>query len=533
VGGARPEFGFFRLWYLANDTPIFEAVNVDPRTGAAAEIQRYFRTSTYGFFAQDDWKVRPNLTINLGLRYEYFTPLSEKEDRLSNFVFGPAGQELTGGRVEITDQFYEPDRNNFAPRFGFAWSPNGLDDKFVLRGGFGISYNRLFNNILSNVRGNPPFLVRHFICCAFTPGDTDNINRIFYAFGATNSPFSYPPNVALAQGIDPVTGGPRADNAEVYAAPANLPNARVYSYSFEGQYDLPFNLFASLGYQGSTSRNLIRTVNQNFIYGPDNPKFYAVYLAMPDVSAKYNALLARLSRRFANGFQVDANYRLAKSVDELSFEFGGNANQTNPRDLASERGPSDFDVRHNFTLSGLWDLPIFRNRRDFVGKVLGGWQINGILTAHSGFPWTPKTCNDLDGDGQGCYSRPTAYLGGALDPSIDNLTQPGGIFPGGGTSYFNITTPGQPGIGRNSFRGPRYFNVDFSLAKQFGLPEYGFLNEGARLDIRANFFNAFNTLNLQPFNYGDDSTQVEKGLFGRAAAGLSGRVIELQVRFSF
>lgn len=529
VGGARPEYGFFRLWYLANDTPIFEAINIDPRTGSTADIQRYFRTSTYGFFVQNDWKVRPNFTLNLGLRWEYFSPLSEKEGRISNFIFGPAGQELSGGRVQIVDQFYPSDKNNFAPRLGFAWSPGVTNNKLVLRGGFGVSYNRIFNNILANSRANPPFLVRHFVCCAFTPGDTTAISTIFYAFGANNSPFSYPANLALAQGIDPVSGGPRADNAEVYGAPPELPNARVLSYSIEGQYELPHNLIASLGYQGSRSRNLIRTVNQNFLFNPDNPKFFAIYFPMPDVSANYNSLLARISRRFSGGFQIDANYRLAKSEDGVSFEFGGNANQTNPRDLKSEQGPSDFDVRHYLTVSGLWDLPIFRNRRDFIGKAFGGWQINSIVTYHTGFPWTPKMCNDLDGDGQGCFGRPTAYRGGALEPTNDNLIQPGGIFPGGGTAFFDITTPGQPGIGRNSFRGPRYFGVDFSVVKQFGLP----FGESSKLDLRANFFNAFNTLNLQQFNYSDEATQIDKGLFGRAERGLAGRVIEFQARFSF
>ncbi len=98
LGGARPEYSFFTLFGLANDAPILEVINTDPQTGAAADAQRYFRTGTYALFAQDDWKIRPNLTINLGLRWEYFTPISEKQGRLSNFILGPAGQELTRRR---------------------------------------------------------------------------------------------------------------------------------------------------------------------------------------------------------------------------------------------------------------------------------------------------------------------------------------------------------------------------------------------------------------------------------------------------
>ena len=125
AGGARPVFSFVGLFNLANETPIFEAINADPRTGLPADAQRYFRTSTYAFFVQDDWKVRPNLTLNLGLRYEYFTPLREKR-RPHRKPRIPRGPESTESSVVISDELFEPDRNNFAPRLGFAWSPGQL-----------------------------------------------------------------------------------------------------------------------------------------------------------------------------------------------------------------------------------------------------------------------------------------------------------------------------------------------------------------------------------------------------------------------
>ena len=548
LGGARPQFGFFTLFGLANDAPIFEEINSDPQTGGAGDAQRYFRTSTYAAFIQDDWKVRPNLTLNLGLRYEYFTPIREKRDRLSNFIFGPPGQELTGGRVVVTDQVFEPDRNNFAPRLGFAWSPGRFDNNLVLRGGFGVGFNRIFNNILSNLRGNPPFFSRRFVCCAFQNSDTDVIRQIFFTFGADLSPTSFPPNPNISPAIDPVTGGlidsrtGAVISTEVYGTPPEVPNAYVYAYSLDAEYLLPFNLIASLGYQGSSSHKLIRTTNLNFLFDADNPSFFQIFFALPDVNANYNALNARLSHRFAHGFQLDGIYRWSKSIDTLSFEFGAGANQTDPRDIRQQRGPSDYDVRHNFILSGLWDLPVFRERRDVIGKVLGGWRITGVLTLHTGFPWTPKHCNDLNGDGQGCFERAARYFGGALDPTNDNFTKPGGIFPGsetpingqpGGTRYFDITTPGNPAVGRNTFRGPNYRSVDFSFVKQFGLPDIPGLDEGANLEIRANLFNAFNTLNLLPFNYSDDNTFVFSPNFGRALGAQAGRVVEFQARFRF
>ncbi len=544
AGGARPEYSFWTLFGLANDAPILEVINTDPVTGRAADFQRYFRTSTYGAFVQDDWKLRPNFTINLGLRYEYFTPIREKRGRLSNFILGPPGQELTGGRVAVVDSLFEPDRNNFAPRVGFAYSPKKLgghefDNKLVLRGGFGVSYNRIFNNILSNVRGNTPFAARRFVCCAFDEGATDVIRQIAYSFSTDNSPFGFPANRNLTPGIDPRTGGLLDTSIELYGSERNLPNAYVYSYSLEGEYLLPFNLVAGIGYQGSSSHKLIRTTNLNFVFDADNPSFFQIFFPLPDVNANYNALNARLERRFAHGFQAAGFYTWSKSIDTLSFEFGGNANQTDPRNIRAQRGPSDYDVRHRVTVSGLWDLPIFRGRNDAVGSLLGGWQLTSIVTAHTGFPWTPKHCNDLNRDGQGCFERPAGYFGGALDGSNENFTRPGGIFPGnvangqGTRQYFDITTVGTTGVARNSFRGPRYFAVDFSLAKKFGLAHLLGLGEAANFEARANFFNAFNTLNLLPFNYGDQNTLIFDSTFGRALGAQAGRVVEFQGRFRF
>ncbi len=311
----------------------------------------------------------------------------------------------------------------------------------------------------------------------------------------------------------------------------------MYSYSFEGQYALPYNLTAELGYQGSSSHKLIRLVNQRFVQPVIPPNFFAsaVFIPTPDVNANYNAMNARLSRRFSKGYQFDFLYRWAKSIDTLSNEGpGAVTNQTFPQDLSQERGPSDYDVRHSFILSGLWDLPIFRGRRDFVGKALGGWQIDGILTAHSGFPWTPHTgqcvrsANSLDFV---CPSRPTRYLGGALDDtSNDAFIRPFGNFPGGGTKFFdNPSGLVLPGIGRNSFRGPKYFAVDLSLGKRTGLPS--FLGEGAFLEVKANLFNAFNNLNLAPFGF--FSPLIDSPDFGRAKNALAGRVVEFQARFNF
>lgn len=536
-GASRPLYTFGGLFNFANDAPLFYQINADPRTGGIADAQRHFRTGGYGFFVQDDWKFRPNLTLNLGLRYEYFNVLSERDNRVSNFVFGPNGG-LAGARVEPTNSLYNPDRNNFAPRLGFAWSPARFRDKLVFRGGAGIYYNRIEQVVFANTRGNPPFFARFSICCG-SAGDPFAGNQILYELGSSNSPFSFAPNPALAVGIDPATGAPLNRTVEIYGALADTPIPYVYGYSFDIQYELPFQLAATVGYQGSSSHKLIRLVNQRFLQTniPANFFAFAVYIPTPDVNANYNALNARLTRRFARGFQFDVLYRWAKSIDTLSNEGpGAVTNQTFPQDLRQERGPSDYDVRHNLAISGLWDLPLFRNRRDFIGKAFGGWQIDGILSAHTGFPWTPHTGQCVRAPGTQdfiCPSRPPHYFGGNLtDTDNEAFIREGGNFPGGGLLYFDQNNPQGtllPGIGRNSFRGPRYFSVDMSLAKRTGLPS--FLGESSFLEVKANFFNIFNNLNLAPFGF--FAPNVDNRDFGRAERALAGRVVEFQARFNF
>jgi hypothetical protein len=547
-GAARPLFTFGGLFNFANDAPLFYQINADPRTGGPAEAQRYFRSNYYGAYVQHDWKARPNLTLGLGLRYELFSPLTEKRGQLSNVTF--SNQDLRTARVAVTDTLAETDRNNFAPRLQFAWSPNfgdsfaGLlkENRAVLRGGFGISYNRTPNVLFANTRGNPPFFARYQICCGTSASEFSTPfagGQILYALGASNSPFSYPANPALAVPLDPATGAPQGRSVEVYGAQAQTPNAYVYTYSLDGQYDFGHNLMGELGYQGSSSHKLIRLVNQNFIYPTTvSPSFFAVFIPQTDVNANYNGMNARLEKRFSDGHQFQVYYRLSKSIDTLSNEGpGAETNQTFPQDLRTERGPSDFDVKHALNISGLWDLPLFRNRKDFLGKALGGWQLSGITTWHTGFPWTPKTgrCTSAPFPVI-CPVRPARYLGGALDDTDNDVfTRPGGQFPGittSGAPYFNLTGSGggtRPGIGRNSFRGPRFFSADFAFGKRTGLP--GFMGEGAFLEIRANVFNAFNNLNLNPFRF--FAPLIEDTNFGRADRGLAGRVIEFQGRLSF
>lgn len=570
-GGARPLFQFDKFFNFANDAVQFEAIDFDPRNGLLPNGQRYFRTSSYAFFVQDDWKLRPNLTVNLGLRYEYFTPLGEKEGRISNYVLGGEGLAgIVNGRVVgSSGDLYEASKRNFAPRIGFAYTPGRFDNKAVLRGGFGIGYNRLYNNIFTDIRQDPPYFASAGLCCNDINNPTSQ--PIFYTFGTSNSPFSYPANPALTKGIDPTTGAIIGVPVDVVATPARVPTPYVYNYSLELQYQIPFNFVATVGYIGSSSHKLVRTVDLNRYYpgdtfdgvrdfvqnvgsngqpcGTSNPTctavhptgnkaFDRIFFRIPDVNSNYNALIVRLTRNFGTGFTFDGNYTYGKSIDTQSFELG--AQQTDPSVPSNNRGPSDFDIRHSLILSGLYTLPFFNKSNNFAGRVLGGFEISSIVSAHSGLPWTPSVFgdifNDLSGDGFR-PDRPLAYLGGAIqNPSNQDFLT--GIFPvnsshpKGGPDYFVTTGNGPAGVGRNTFRSPSYFNIDVSVAKTIGLPR--FLSEIANFEVRANFFNVFNKLNLAPIGQVSAQSDIGNGgNFGRSPAGLAGRVVEFQGRLRF
>lgn len=560
-GGARPLYSFVRPWNFANGTPIFEAIAAD-QNGRPATNNTKFKTSELAFFAQDDWKFLPNLTLNLGLRWSYYSPVTADGGVLGNLI-PDANGGLAGAVISTEKTLYDKDFNNFGPQLGLAWSPERFNSKLVIRTGFGIGYDRLPNALLANARRNPPNGALFNICCgtAATDFGTPFAGGLITFVGSTDGTISgYPANPVLGGGTNPANGLPRSGPVEIYGTPRRLPTAYVYRYSLEGQYELPLKMVATLGYQGSAGRHFVRILPLHITGSSRNPNIGAAYFASPDVNSNFNALNSRLQGRFLTQFSFDVNYRFSKSLDSTSYEGPtGATNQSFPVDQGEEYGPSDFDVRHNITASGLWDVPFFSNKSSLAGKLLGGFQISGIVTYHTGFPFTPKLFGCLQGTliNGFCDPRPTVFFGGeVLSNTNDNFLQPGGIFPNnlirnagggvvdcnapGGCSRYFLTTfnsndpfANRPGIGRNAFRGPKYFALDMTFGKVFGLPSVGFLGETAKIDVRFNFFNILNTLNLAPFNSNSDPTRVQLTSFGTATGALSGRTAEFQMRFSF
>lgn len=544
VGGARPLYSFHTPWNLANGTPIFEAISATLQGQPTANNTK-FTTSELAFFVQDDWKFRPNLTLNLGLRWDYMSPVTASNGVIGNLLLDSNGG-LAGAKITTAKKLYKSDYNNFGPQLGFAWNPGFWGSKLVIRGGGGMGYDRLPNALLANARRNPPNGALFGICCGTAPTEfgTPFVGGQITFVTSSSGILGYPANPVLGGGANATTGLPNTGAVEIYGAPQDLPTAYVFRYSLEGQYQLPKNLIATIGYQGSQGRHFVRILPLQ-VMTTTNPNISAAYFASPDVNTNYNAFTARLQGRLFRQFSFDTNYRFAKSLDTSSFESPcGCTNQSYPVDQRQERGPSDFDVRHAFVFAGTWEVPVFRDKKTLAGKLLGGWEISAIATSNSGFPWTPKIFGCLNGNTSAsngfCDPRPTSYTGAQpASNSNANFLRPYGIFGVPGTSIFgtafNTADPflNPPAIGRNRFRGPKYFSTDMTFAKKFGVGGIGFLGENAIVDLRFNFFNIFNNLNLTPFNSNTDPTRVQLVQFGTATSALSGRVGEVQVRLSF
>lgn len=542
---ARPQYFFRNLWDFANDAPYQETGNFDPITGQPSSATKYIRSSIWAGFLQDDFRVLPNLTLNLGLRYEYFSPVHEKYGNISNAILGGGPDPLIGLRLKLGGDLYQSDYANLAPQFGFAWRPNPNSQRLVIRGGFGIGYNRMQEAVTLNGRGNPPLITT----LTLTGSD------VFYAVPGNVNQFSgYPINPAAIQSIDPTTNLPTSGAAvTLNAFPQNLKTPRTYRYSFGGEYDLGGNWVAKLGYQGSLSRYLTVQTNLNLLYAPVNPAVDHLNWFYNGSNSNYNALLAEVQHNFARNFQLDVQYRWSKSIDE-----GSNSYYLDQYPFARSyaRGPSDFDVPHNIKVYGVWS-PRFFTGNGWAEKVIGGWQISGILNWHNGFPWTPVYanygCNLVYPSSNYCNLRPAGYTGTAgHDYSNSTFQSFNGNFPNGSLNYFTLPIvsadgiPAPPGVGRNSFRGPNYFDTDVTIQKSFGLPKMKILGENARLTIRADLFNVFNKLNLTPFSPSAANASnpapntlistdgvTSNPLFGQAQSALAGRIVEFQGRFSF
>jgi hypothetical protein len=565
LGNQRPTYAMQGLWTMANDAAIYESVQANPLTGGTPLTQRYFRSEDIAGYVQHDWKATPNLTLNMGLRWEYFTPLRNKGSLINYPVLGTAtGQQLSGITLQLRNHLWNAQPHNLAPKVGFAYAPSLFRQKLVIRGGFAMAYNHLDIALFNNALEDGPGVASFGLCCA----GNGNSAGVKYEKGTSTSPSSFPINPALALGVNPATGFPcqygstaghclvNSESNEVYGA---LPNTRQPVsdlYSLDLQYELPYSLLASVGYTGSVGRHFARLVNQNFIYSQCYPATAncsgttaitpasAAYFAQTDSNQSYNALNVNLTRHLAHGLNLSAYYSWSKSLDQVSNGDGANANanQTNPANNATEWGPADYDVRHRFTATGVYEVPHVHSGNALVKAVANGWQANGVVTWHTAFPWTPVTWNLqanalITGANLVGPTRPLAYYGGAGSSCSNDAWKTGSNFPNGGPAYFNTTPPTSvnaplyvPGIGRNSFRGPCYFDTDMSFAKETSLDRF---DRHMLLRLQVNAYNIFNILQLAPITFNSGGSNIQSATFGESQSGNAGRVLELTARIEF
>ena len=565
LGNQRPTYAMQGLWTLANDAAIYEQISANPLTGGTPNTQRYFRSQDIAEYLQHDWKASPNLTLNMGLRWEFFTPLRNKGSLINYPVLGTApGQQLSGITLKLRDHLWDTQPYNLAPKVGFAYTPPSLRQKLVIRGGFAMAYNHLDIALFNPALEDGPGVANFGLCCA----GNGNSAGVQFEKGSSTSPSSFPINPALALGINPATGFPCQygstpgnciSNSESYEVYGALPNTRQPVsdlYSLDVQYELPQGFLVTAGYTGSVGRHFARLVNQNFIYSQCYPAtancsgttaitpVNAAYFAQTDSNQSYNAMNVNLTRHLSHGLNLSMYYTWSKSLDQVSNGDGANANanQTNPANNTTEWGPADYDVRHHVTVTGVYEVPHVHSGNGLVKTVANGWQVNGVLTWHTAFPWTPVTWNLqanalITGANLVGPTRPLAYYGGAGSSCSNSALQTGSNFPNGGPAYFNTTPPTSvnaplyvPGIGRNSFRGPCYFDTDMSFAKETTFEPF---DRHVLLRLQVNAYNIFNILQLAPITFNSGGSNIQSATFGEAQSGNAGRVLELTARIQF
>jgi hypothetical protein len=549
VSCGTPTYNFFNIWDFLNDAPHVESSNFDPHTGFPTTNRQDDRTNIWGFFVQDDFKLRRNLTLNLGLRWSYFGPLYAKQGNMYRAIPGAGADFLTGLVVRKADS-WNPEKNNFGPQIGFAWSPGRFNDKLVVRAGYGLSYNQEEIAISANISGNPGLVVHPTLNMPL-PGSA-NPGIVYATSTDLNSFLGFPSNPNAVVTFGP-NGLPTTGPVNVNIFPDTLPTMRVHHYSLDTQYDLGHQFVATLGYQGTRSHNTYFHQNPNatpaasgFALNPQigGGDFWAV-----SGHGNYNALLAELKHQFSHQFMADAQFTWAKSMDTSSGPY---FEQPYPFNVDVNYGRSDYNVGKSFKIFGMWQPVFFRGSRGWIEKIAGGWSISGVFNIHSGFPWTPFV--SVQGGSLYCgtcsYTSlfPAGYLGGAgTSTSNDRFkTVAQSNFPAGGSAYFSTPTytafsgtdfgstlPQTPTVQRNSLNGPGYREVDMTLAKAFGLPTMPVLGEGAKFEFRLDAYNVFNNLNFKTSDPNDIANNIADNSFGRARSALAGRVVTLGARFSF
>lgn len=458
-------------------------------------------TTAWSGYLQDDWRVTDNLTLNLGLRYDYNQPPYDTEDRQSvpDFTNQYGGGFVQVGTHGIPRAGYNPDRNNLAPRLSMAWKPGG-SQRTVVRGGYGVFHDITLANMNIELRFNPPY----------------------YGLDLSPAPASLK-NAFSDEGV-PITFTQTINR--------QYRDGYYHRWNVGVQRELLADTVLDLSYVGSAGRNLMMRIDPNQGRPGGLPAPYPDFGPAEELTSQgtssYHSAQVRLERRFAGGLSLLGAYTWSSSRDISSSLMGtrGAGMPQNSSNPSAEWGPSDFDTPHRLTVSWVWDLPFgpgrrYLNRGGLAGAILGNWEFTGITTFQSGRPFTVfyGAAANYSGTDNG------ANGGSGLDRP--NLAGHPVITSPSANAWFNVDAFAPAvnafgNVGRNTLRGDAFSSIDLALYKNVSV------SKQAKLQVRLEVFNAFNTVNF--FLPVGDLTSASAGKVVRAA---DSRQIQLGVKVTF
>jgi hypothetical protein len=470
----------------------------------------------YGFYGRDEIRITPKFTVNLGLRYEYQTPYNERYGDLAVFDLNRTKFNILGKDISNLNQ---PDRNNFAPRAGLAYSLTG---KTVLRAGFGVFYGEPRGNEFSSFQLSPPFVLDSTIVS--NPLAPDLVGRAFP-----------PPQVRDAAGNIIVT-----PNINVFSLDPTFRTNYTYQWNFNIQQQFGGSWMLEAGYLGNSAHKLTGRVLANQA-APDidplhptpiasrrpNPNVGDVsYVASID-NSNYHALEVKLNKRFSRGLSIIGAYTYSKAMGIGGNLFGDQSRQQDRRNRREEYAPLDFNQTQRLTFAWIYELPFGKGKpvgdslTGVSGALATGWSLQGTYTAHTGFPLSPASNTSVN-VGRADANRPNRTCNGNLSSSQQTLARwfDTSCFPDHPFGVFGNS-------GNNIIIGPGLNDVNLTAMKNtplhFGAHEMG------TVQFRAEFFNAFN----HPA-FGDPNLSVGTAQFGVIrSVRLPGREIQLALKFLF
>ncbi len=540
---ARVVYGFNSVYDFARDAAFSQSnIGFDPKTGKAAGPDFRPVFMNYGAFVQDDWKLRKNLTVSAGLRWEvYMNPW----DLDNVFVSGtfPTGNDYFSRIAGLTPVVKQPhsttDYNNFAPRLGIAWDPTG-SGKTSIRAGAGVFYDRASGQFYADSSTTLPLIA---LASVSQQTAVKPVYGLATGSAGTGTGFTFP-TPAIPTALDSRNGLVGVPSTSRDWDP-NMRTMYTVNYFLGVQHSLPGNWAVEANYVGSSGHKTYMGYDVNRYAGDlfdgrldrINTSFADIQYGQARGSSFYNGGNVSVRKRYSQGLDLQAAYTFGKAIDDSS-SFGLGLGIVDANNLKLNRGLSDFDIRQKFTLSLLYETP--RIKGNAVADFLSRWQVGGVTILQSGRPFivncsqpfapvrnaagaiTGNTGCDYNADGFNNDYPNAPSFGGYLS-GFSRQQYLNGIFQ---ASDFGKPAPGQPGtLGRNMYFGPGYAITNLNVVKQFPLKMLG---DRGQLDFRTEFFNLFNRTNL-----GQPTGALTSSQFGRSTTALGGRNVQFGLRLAF